>query len=74
MATNKNHTEYMRLYRVRYGLTKSVLVPVDVLAKVLEQEWLEQNYAPMTVHLGDTLASAILETYSDIKVNSYEKK
>lgn len=67
MRTTREQTEYMRNYRVRYGITKSVVVPVGVLGRVLENEN-RQVIRPLTDFLGEQLTSSIREACD------YEKK
>lgn len=67
MRTGKEQTEYMRNYRVRYGITKSVIVPVGVLGRVLENED-GRLVRPLADFLGQQLTSSIREACD------YEKK
>lgn len=60
-----SRTEYMRHYRIRYGITKSVNIPVDVLAKALQDERSRNPFGPLSVHLGEDITGAILEAYDD---------
>lgn len=60
MRTTREQTEYMRNYRVRYGITKSVVVPVGVLGRILEGED-RQAIRPLTDFLGQQLASSVRE-------------
>lgn len=61
MSTDRS--VYMQQYRVRYGLTKRITVPVDVLASVIDT----QSHKPLAEWLGESMAQTLLDVADDNK-------